>query len=163
MAKNEYESIKEVMEKYGLALVEEIIQQLKTAGKEATGNLAKSIDYELIEALDLISINIKAADYFEYVDQGRRPNSTPPPSAPIIKWAKKKGLPKFKTAKGKPISDKARGFIIARSIGKKGIKPTNIVKKSIKKLRSLQQKLLTEAAVEDMTKIARGVFINYKP
>lgn len=162
MAKNEYDAIKAAMEKYGEALVVEIIQQLKDADKVATGNLAKSIDYELIEALDMISVNIKAADYFEFVDQGRQPGK-PPPSEPIIKWAKKRNLPRFRDKKGRFISDKARGFIIARAIGKNGIKPTNVVKKSLKKLKSLQSKLLNEAAVEDMTKIARGIFINYKP
>ena len=163
MAKNEYDALKEAMDKYGEALVVEIIQQLKDADKVATGKLAKSIDYELIEALDMISVNILAADYFEVVDGGRRKGAKPPPTEPIVKWAKVRNIERFRDKRGRFISDKARAFIIARSIGKNGIKPTNVVKKSLRKLKSLQEKLLTDAAVEDLTKIARGVFINNKP
>lgn len=153
------DALKEAMRKYGEALVLELIQQIKDADKVATGNLAKSIDYELIEALDMISIGIKAAPYLEFVDQGRAPGSKQPPYEPIMKWAKVRNLQRFRDKKGRFISDKARAFIIARSIGKKGIKPTNVIKKSLRKLQGLQKRLLTEAAVEDMTKIARGVFI----
>jgi hypothetical protein len=154
-----YEALKEAMRKYGEAFVVELIQQLKDADKVATGNLAKNIDYELIEALDLISIGIKAPEYLEYVDQGRRAGAKQPPYEPIMKWAKKRGLQRFRDKKGRFISDKARAFVIARGIAKNGIKPTNVIKKSIRKLQGLQKRLLTEAAVEDMTKIARGVFL----
>lgn len=153
------EALKDAMRKYGEALVIELIQQIKDADKVATGYLAKNIDYQLIEALDVISIGIKAPEYLEYVDSGRRKGAKQPPYEPIMKWAKARGLPRFRNAKGRFISDKARAFIIARGIAKNGIKPTNVIKKSLRKLQSLQKKLLTEAAVEDMTKIARGVFL----
>ncbi len=159
MAKNDYDALKAAMEKYGEALVVEIIQQLKDADKVATGYLAKNIDYELVEALDMISIGIKAPEYLEFVDQGREKGAKQPPYEPIMKWAKIRGLQKFRDKKGRFISDKARAFIIARGISKNGIKPTNVIKKSLRKLQSLQKRLLTEAAVEDMTAIARGVFL----
>lgn len=157
MDKNE--ALKEAMRKYGEALVTELIQQIKDADKVATGYLAKNIDYELIEALDMISIGIKAPEYLEFVDQGREKGAKQPPYEPIMKWAKIRGLQKFRDKKGRFISDKARAFIIARGISKNGIKPTNVIKKSLRKLQSLQKRLLTEAAVEDMTAIARGVFL----
>ena len=61
--------------------------------------------------------------------------------------------------RGRFIKDKSAAFLIARSIGKNGIKPVFAVKKSLRKLRSLQAKLLTDAAVEDMTKMIQGVFL----
>lgn len=151
------------MEKYGEALVIQIVQELKDAGKEATGTLAKSVDYELIEALDKISVGIKAVDYFEYVDSGRRKGAKPPPSDAIVKWMKVKGIKGRNPKTGKFIPQKSAAFLIARSIGKNGIKPVFAIKKSLRKLKSLQAKLLTDAAVEDMTKMIQGVFLIKNP
>lgn len=156
-------ALRGAMEKYGEALVIEIVQQLKDAGKEATGNLAKSVDYELIEALDKISVGIVALPYFDFVDSGRRKGAKPPPTGPIIEWMKVKGIKGRNPKTGRFISQKSTAFAIARGISKNGIKPTNVVKKSLRKLKSLQAKLLTDAAVEDMTKMIQGVFLIKKP
>lgn len=152
-------ALRKVMEQYGEALVLEIVQQLKDAGKEATGDLARSVDYKLIETLDTIAVGIVALPYFDYVDGGRRKGAKPPPSDAIIDWMKVKGIKGRNRKTGKFITQKSAAFLIARSIGKNGIKPTNVVKKSLRKLKSLQSKLLTEAAVEDMTKMIQGVFL----
>lgn len=152
-------ALKAAMEKYGEALVIEIIRELKDAGKEATGRLAKSIDYELIETLDKISVGIKALDYFEFVDSGRRKGAKAPPADAIVKWMKVKGIKGRDKKTGRFQTQKQTAFIIARGISKNGIKPTFVVKKSLRKLKSLQEKLLTDAAVEDMTKMIQGVFL----
>lgn len=159
MDKAKMDALRGAMEKYGEALVIEIVQQLKDAGKEATGKLAKSVDYELIEALDKISVGIVALDYFEYVDSGRRKGAKPPPSDAIISWMKVKGIKGRNPKTGKFITQKSAAFAIARGISKNGIKPTFVIKKSLRKLKSLQAKLLTDAAVEDMTKMIQGVFL----
>ena len=154
-----YEALKKAMSKYGKALVLEIVQQLKDAGKEATGNLARSIDYELIEALDTISIGIKAENYLDYVDGGRRRGAKPPPQDAILKWLKVRNIKGRSKTNGRFITQKSAAFLIARSIGKNGIKPTFVIKKSLRKLKSLQTKLLTDAAVEDMSKMISAVFL----
>ena len=154
-----YEALKKAMNKYGKALVLEIVQQLKDAGKEATGNLARSIDYELIEALDTISIGIKAENYLDYVDGGRRRGAKPPPQDAILKWLKVRNIKGRSKTNGRFITQKSAAFLIARSIGKNGIKPTFVIKKSLRKLKSLQTKLLTDAAVEDMSKMISAVFL----
>jgi hypothetical protein len=159
MDKAKMDALRGAMEKYGEALVIEIVQQLKDANKEATGALAKSVSYELVEALDKISVGIVALNYFDYVDGGRRKGAKPPPSDAIIEWMKVKGIKGRNPKTGKFITQKSAAFAIARGISKNGIKPTNVVKKSLKKLRSLQAKLLTDAAVEDMTKMIQGVFL----
>ena len=159
MDKDKYKALKAAMEKYGEALVIEIVNQLKDAGKEATGDLAKSVDYELIEALDSISIGIIAENYLGVVDGGRRKGAKPPPSDAIVSWMKVKGIKGRDKKTGKFISQKSAGFLIARAIGKNGIKPTFVIKKSLNKLKKLQSRLLTEAAVEDMTKMIKGVFL----
>lgn len=152
-------ALRRAMEQYGEALVIEIVKELKSAGKEATGKLARSVDYELIETLDKISVGIKALDYFEFVDSGRRKGAKPPPTDAIIKWMKVKGIKGRNPNTGRFQSQKSTAFAIARGISKNGIKPVFAIKKSLRKLKSLQAKLLTDAAVEDMTKMIQGVFL----
>lgn len=163
MDKMKWAALKEAMEKYGEALCIQIVQELKDAGKEATGNLAKSVDYELIEALNKISVGIVALPYFDFVDGGRRKGAKPPPTDAIIKWMKVKGIKGRNPKTGKFQSQKSTAFAIARGISKNGIKPVFAVKKSLRKLKSLQAKLLTDAAVEDMTKMIQGVFLIKNP
>lgn len=157
------DALRRAMEKYGEALVLEIVAQLKAAGKEATGSLAKSIDYELIEALDTIAIGIRGENYLSVVDGGRRKGAKAPPTKAIIKWMDIKGIRGRDKKTGKFIKKQSSAFLIARSIGKNGIKGTYVIKKSIRKLQALQNKLLTDAAVEDMNDFIRGVFIINNP
>lgn len=152
-------ALKKAMDKYGQALVIEIVKELKNADKVATGALARSIDYELIEALDSIAVNILALDYMDVVDGGRRKGAKAPPTDKIVKWMKVKKI-RGRDKRGRFIKDNSAAFLIARSIGKRGIKGVYAIKKSVKKLKSLQEKLLTDAAVEDMTKMIQGVFLN---
>jgi hypothetical protein len=152
-------ALRQAMEQYGEALVIEIVKELKNADKVATGKLAKSVSYELIESLDKISVGIKALDYFENVDSGRRRGAKPPPTGAIVKWMKVRGIKGRNPKTGRFQTQQQTAFVIARGISKNGIKPVFAVKKSLKKLKSLQAKLLTEAAVEDMTKMIQGVFL----
>jgi len=160
MAKTEYQRIKEAMDKYGEELIIELAKQLKSADKKATGELIKSLDYDLIEALDTIVVNIKAADYLTYVDKGRKKNKKAPPQDVILKWVNVKPLPRWRDKKGRFISKRAQAFLIARAIGRDGIKPTNVIKKSINKVRRIQAKLIAEAAVADIGELVKNVLVN---
>jgi hypothetical protein len=78
-----------------------------------------------------------AADYFKYVDEGRKPNSKQPPIKPIQSWVTHKGI-RFNN-----MSSKQTAFIIARSIGKKGIKPLNAKQKLYSNLLNKKARLQT--------------------
>lgn len=162
MAKTEYENLKLAMEKYGEELIIELASQLKSADKVATGALIKSLDYDLIEALDTIAVNIKAANYLSVVDKGRKKNKKQPPQDAILKWVKVKPLPRWRDKKGRFISKKSQAFLIARAIGRDGIKPTNVIKKSINKVRKIQAKLIAEAANADIRQLVQNVLVNAK-
>jgi hypothetical protein len=160
MAKSEYENLKKAMEKYGEEVITELAVQLRAADKIATGNLVKSLDYDLIEALDTIVLNIKAADYLTVVDKGRKKNKKAPPQQAILKWVNVKPLPRWRDKKGRFISKKSQAFLIARSISKNGIKATNVIKKSMDKVRKIQAKLISEAAGADIRRLVQNVLVN---
>ena len=66
----------------------------------------------------LFTIELKAEDYLKYVDGGRRKGTYPPLSA-IQKWVDLKGI------------SRSAVFPIMRKIKEEGIKPTNVISKSL--------------------------------
>lgn len=119
----------------GKALVDEIKRNLINEGKVSSRKLLNSISYNKIQTLEGWTIEILAEKYLEFVDKGRKPG-IPPPVGDIQKWVVQKPV-KFI---GK--TDKQTAFIIAKSIGRKGIVPTNVIQKSINKILSNIDKII---------------------
>lgn len=111
----------------GKALIDEIKMRLVQEGKVSSGRLLSSLSYNTIQSIEGWTIEILAEKYLEFVDRGRKPGKIPP-IGDIQKWVIQKPI-KFI---GK--TDSQTAFIIAKSIGKKGIVPTNIIQKSIDKV-----------------------------
>jgi len=143
------DELEKVLNEIGKDLVKELSLQLMRADKRASGNLIDSLDYKVVEAVDGFFLEIIAADYLKYVDQGRRPGKQPPTKA-IRKWIDdRKILPRDKKT-GRFIKKESAAFLMARSIGKKGIKPTNVIKKSVDNIFKSKQQLLAKAAIGDI-------------
>lgn len=111
----------EYFRKYGEDYVAELIKELKSAGKSASGKLIKSISYELQPLAENLRLVINAESYLQFVDAGRKPGRYPPIQE-IAKWASIKGIPQSAV------------FPIARKIYKFGIKPTRVIQSTIKKM-----------------------------
>ena len=104
---------------FGRDYVKILTRELLRAGKKASGNLIRSIDYRLVEDAEIIKMELLAASYLEWVDKGRK-RGTYPPIKPLIQWAQIKGLPK------------SAAYGIQQNIFKFGIKPTNVIQKVVK-------------------------------
>lgn len=129
-----------VFEKWGKLFVQKTQANLAARVKDAeTGNLYQSIAFDVDIEGDSYTFKIIMADYWEYVDQGRKPGKKPP-IKPIVEWIQNKPTLKAKlgltnkklksqgtarlgdiTAR-KPIL--AAAFGISVNIGKKGTKAT---------------------------------------
>lgn len=152
----------EIFDEIGADLKQEMIRNLLALDKKATGTLIRSIDYRLIviEAQRLVrelKIELTAADHLKYVDSGRRKGAKMPPPAKLDKWIIARGIaPRDK--KGRFISRKSLQFAIARGIQKNGIKPTNVIKKSIDAVLKKNKKKLSDAVVEEFNDIITTIF-----
>lgn len=111
------DKLKEALEVFGNEYIEAIGAILTKADKIASRDLIRSLDHQVIKTGFGTSYTLKviAEEYLKYVESGRKPNSKAPPVEPIKEWAKHKGL------------DEGLAFPIAKSIGKKGIKPLNVI------------------------------------
>lgn len=151
------ENLKKALDELGGELVKELTTQLLKADKKATGNLINSLDYQVVETIDGFFVNLLASDYLKYVDEGRKPGKMPPPLR-FLKWIQVRNI-KFKDKKGKIIKPESTAFLIARSIGKKGIKPTDVIRKSIDSIYSNKLKLIEQAAIEDIEALIEKIIV----
>lgn len=112
---------REAIEKFADDYVKELRQQLKRNKNIASGDLVKSLDGKVIRTAmgSIFTIQLISEDYLKYVDQGRRPGGKMPPLQAISRWATFKKIPQQAV------------FPIAKSIAEKGIKPTNVIQKSL--------------------------------
>jgi hypothetical protein len=141
--KIQHNELYKALRKIGTESVQFLTQLLTEEGHYATGNLIKSLDYDVIKDVDDLLLKLTGADYFKYVDNGRKPGKQPP-IKPILSWVKHKHI-KFKN-----YSDKQTAFVIARSIGKKGIKPLHATDKLINNIIQKKTQLLLNASAQDI-------------
>jgi hypothetical protein len=123
------------MEEITLANTQSIIEQfindfaatyktlLTRDGKKASGNLINSVKSLGAKATQSgIEANISIADYWKYVENGRRQGKFPPPDK-MLEWVKVKHiLPSSSSLK---ITKPQLAYLIGRKIARYGIKPGN--------------------------------------
>jgi len=130
-------------------LVKTIVKKLIAADKKATGALIKSINYKVIEKANSFIVQLLANDYLINVDEGRRKGAKQPPTKSLDRWIIARGIaPRDK--KGKFIPRSSVKFLIARSISRNGIKPTNVIKQTIDEVYQRKEKLIKMAAIDDI-------------
>jgi len=136
--------LKEQLDIIGKDIIADIIKELLAADKKVTGSLINSLRYEVLETVDAVLLNIYSNEYFDVVDKGRKAGAKPPPVKAIIPWVEAKGI-KFKGS-----SVESTAFVIARSIGIKGIKPLNIKQKIIQDIINNKTQLIQQGYTKDI-------------
>ncbi len=111
-------AVAEEVRKRGGTMIIRIKQDLRSAGKNASGALIDKTKGETTINGNVVLFEGEAPAHYEFVDKGRKAGATPPPIKPINAWIKQKGLD-------------LNAYAVAKSIGKKGIKATNIYSDSV--------------------------------
>ena len=156
----EFKFTNKALEKLGDAYIQELTDRLLSLGKKASGDLIGSLDYDVVKTTEGLILELEALQYLKWVDEGRKPDTIPPPIKPIEKWIKDKGL-KFRDKKGRFISRKSSAFIVARSINRDGIKPTGVLEDTINSLLTNNSELIF-AFQEDVEKILEEMISKIK-
>ncbi len=128
----------EALNRRGNTFIVRIKQELRAAGKSATGSLIRDTRGSASISGTRVTFEAVAPEHYTFVDKGRRPGAKPPPIAPIRRWIKARGLD-------------LNAFAVAKSISKKGIKPTLIYTREInrtKKEINLEKDLSKEIVKE---------------
>lgn len=93
-------------------IADDVLLRIEGGGYNASGAMKRSIGTEVVESIATTG-TLFAADYWRYIGNGRGPGKMPP-IAPLVRWAKDKGLAS---------TDKAAtglAFAVAKSIARDG-------------------------------------------
>lgn len=97
---------------------------LKRDGKKATGNLINSVrELEITFGTGTLEGSVSLADYWKYVEYGRRRGGKFPPFDKILEWVKVKPVIPRPVNGLKPPTEKQLAFLICRKIARDGIEP----------------------------------------
>lgn len=109
------------LNQWAVQVVQLARNNLKNAGKVATGVLYDSISFQITQEAE---VKFYYEEYGDNVEAGRKPGSRMPPVQKIITWAKIKGLPQFRDKEtGRYLSHEARGWMIAKAVARDGFRP----------------------------------------
>jgi hypothetical protein len=133
------ELVKAVMVKFAKYVIQQARTNLVRKKQNVTGDLYKSLDYDLNVGKNSFSLSFKMEKYGLYQDAGVRGakstyasaaaspykyTNTPPPASAFSQWAIKKGLQGTRNEKGQFVKRKSLQFALARSIYNEGIPAT---------------------------------------
>lgn len=132
--KRTIKQINQALSNFGDTVVKESLQELKRLDKNVTNRLSNSLDYKVNVKNNKANIKFEYDEYLMYVDLGVNGKEVPvgspfsfrekmPPADDLAKWAKDRSLG-FKDENGKRMTYKQMGFVLSRSIFKKGIRPS---------------------------------------
>ena len=157
-----FKSISRTLNSFAKEVIIEAQKELQTQGKSNSGDLAKSLGYDLKVDKDgfiLKFLDQRDKPYGDFVDKGvsgvMKKYNTPykylakkPPAGALTKWVASKRF-QFRDDKGRFLSYKTMGYIISNSIFKKGLKPSLFFTKPFKRLfEKLPDKMFNEFIVE---------------
>lgn len=142
------QKLQQQLERYSEVIKSRIKRQIKIDKTDATGNLHRSIDAQAGRE----TINIFAADYIRYVEEGRPPGLAPNVQD-IRTWIKAK---RIRSYRDDVRNERQLAFLIARAIGNKGtIKRfgyggSGLLEQVIEQLRPAMTQDFKEAIAEDI-------------
>ena len=122
--------------------------------------LSKSLDYNLkVYPSGGLELGFTAADYFKYVEEGRKPGKMPPTSK-IAEWIRIKPIKLRDNNTGRFIKkDKSNvnsvAYLIARNIGAFGVEPTWFFRDAFKMHYKRIDKDIRKAYAKDIEKFMR--------
>lgn len=119
-----------VLKRYGERLRELYRQHMRAAGKDATGDLSRSVRYKLFVGNAILTLDFEALDYWRYVESGRKPGKFPPRSA-IRQWIDDKPIQPYPDSRGRIPTKDQLAFLISRKIAFEGIEPTPILEQAV--------------------------------
>jgi hypothetical protein len=136
-------------------MADETVKNVVMEAPKASGQLINHVKSERVNALSARAF--VDVDYGVVVEKGRRRNKRQPPIDALINWMKRsaQGSAYYNALKSsyKRITYKSAAYVLARSIGKKGIKANPFFHRGVKKTESVY----LHEAEKLMDRIMKGI------
>ena len=144
----EFTNVIKFLNDFGNELADKYQRNLVNDDAIDTSKLLNSIRYIFKKNSTSFEISMEMAEYWKYVESGRKSGKFPPISA-IREWVKVKPVMP-RPYNGKLPTENQLAFLIARSIANKGIRPKPIFKDSIDDLMQYLEDGLEDAFTKDV-------------
>ena len=152
MTASDFKHTMKALNDFGNFIITTYKSQLE-AEQMNNGELYSTIKYSVSTGNSGWVISVSLADYWKYVEYGRRPGKMPPVSA-IENWINvKQIIPHSMTLKsGKTVipTIPQLSFLIARSIGRRGIAPKPLFQKSFEAAKQQFMQVIKDAITQDI-------------
>lgn len=144
----ELNNVRKILDEYCAAFKNLYKGKLIRDNKKATGNLINSVETEIKISGTSITIVLNVADYYKFVENGRKPGKFPPVIA-IKQWIKDKPIIPREDDNGHLPTENQLAFLIGRKIANEGIKAGNQLKDTVKELNNIYLEKLKAALIAD--------------
>ncbi len=146
----------QALAEYAEAVKEFYKRRLIADDKVASGNLLQSVETYITSNGSELLVTFSVADYFRYVEYGRKPGKMPPVDK-IINWVKVRNImPEPKN--GKLPTPEQLGWAISKKIARDGILPTYAFADTLETVNNLYLPILQEALQEDFDEYVISMF-----
>ena len=153
MTANDFKHTMKALNDFGNFIITNYKSQLE-AEQMNNGELYRTISYSVSTVNSGWVISVSLADYWKYIENGRRAGAKMPPVSAIENWIKvKQIIPHSMTLKsGKTVipTIPQLSFLIARSIGRRGIPPKPLFKKSFEAAKQQFIQVIEDAITQDI-------------
>lgn len=141
----------EVLNEYAQAWANAYKAELIAEGKRATGELINSVRGEVVIQNDTYSAVLNVADYYKYVEWGRKRGGKMPPISAILKWVRVKPvIARPNTLTGRVPTQQQLAWAIAKSIQQNGIEPTYSIRETNNATFNAFEQRLKDALTADL-------------
>lgn len=115
----DFKNLLPILEEYAAEFERIYKEKLQADNRQATGKLINSIKTKVRQGKDYFSVVFNAAEYWKYVEEGRKSGKYPPREA-ILNWIRAKKILPRPDANGKLPTEEQLSYLIQRAIGRYG-------------------------------------------
>ena len=152
MTASDFRHTMKALNDFGKFIITNYKSQLE-AEQMNNGELYRTISYSVSAGTGGWVVSVSLENYWKYIEYGRRPGKMPPVSA-IENWINvKQIIPHSRTLKsGKTVipTIPQLSFLIARSIGRRGIAPKPLFQKSFEAAKQQFMQVIKDAITQDI-------------
>lgn len=155
----EFKNLKSVLLDYAIAVQNEYKDNLLLSNRLATGELIRSVKYQLDfeERTFIVSLNLE--DYWRWVEKGTSAHF--PPLDAIREWIKAKPVLPTPMKNGKLPTPNQLAYLIGRKISEVGTEGSHDLEKSSKTISEEYEELILEALEKDINEDLDQTFIMF--
>lgn len=128
-----YDHLREVLERYAVALRNEYQDNLIRSDRVASGDLLNTVEYEVKDKNGTYTVSLRLQDYWKWVESGRPPTQKGGNGdlrTAILEWIKIKPVLPHTDKNGKLPTPQQLAYLISRKIHNEGYEGTQDLRKA---------------------------------